>query len=438
MKIRLVGSLLMAAAIVLSSCHPIEKKPETVEVHILDDFSNAQNPINAYYLDAIESFEKKNPNIKVIVDPPGDKLSSKQKIMELLNSDQPVDLIPLDANAVQDKSLLLDLLPLSSSSGSTGMDIYPEVLNSTLVKGSLFVLPIRAHPEALLIRKDAFDAADVPYPEGEWTWEQFREVSKRIQTAQKKGSVLPYDLNTLDLLMASTGKSMISPEGETFVGFLDSPEAVRSIQWLNAYYADDPTKSAPMSSSDSGIEFNDRQAGMGLGNAFAYKIYSEVGAENIGVVPLPYFEGGKKANPVSFNGYGIAGKSKNPQAAWKLLEYLCFDKNQFSIEIAKFNMTTSASMAESTGQTPDPIKSIFEDELRHSVKAARDFPFVNETWNDAMMTEFQALMRVDDQEIQVGLHNLAEKLDQELHRLKNETEKVAQTRTVHRTNNGGD
>lgn len=413
-------TMLIVTAVLISSCNDAKKNPETVEIHLLGDFSNTQNPINSLYLNAIESFEKINPDIKVIVDNPGDKPSSKQNILELLKSDEAVDLIPLDANSIQDEALLLDLLPLSSTS-STGLDIYSPVLDSTTVNGSLFVLPYIAQPEAILFRKEAFDPAHVPYPEGDWTWEQFRDISKKIQTAQKMGSVLPYDPDTFEKIMASTGERMVSPDGSSFVGYLGSPEGIRTIQWMNDYYADDATKTSPMSSSDAGMEFNDRQAGMGLGNAFFYKLYSDLyGSENIGVASLPHFEDGTRANPVFFYGYGIARKSKNPQVAWKLLEYLALDKNEYSIEIAKYNLTTSESMAESTGQASDPIKSVFQDELNHSVKSSRDYPFVNEVWNDALIAQFQALMKADDKDIPDRLHTLAQKLDQELNRLKME------------------
>jgi multiple sugar transport system substrate-binding protein len=74
---------------------------------------------------------------------------------------------------------------------------------------------------------------------------EFRDISKKIKPTQ--GPLLAYDPMIMDLLMASTGKRVLSPEGNTSVGFLDSPEAIRTIQWLNAYYHNDMTKINPMS-----------------------------------------------------------------------------------------------------------------------------------------------------------------------------------------------
>jgi multiple sugar transport system substrate-binding protein len=224
-----------------------------------------------------------------------------------------------------------------------------------------------------------------------------------------------------DSLLASSGTRLLSPSGDTSVGYLDSPEAVRTLRWLNDYYRDDETKTAPMSFTDAGIQFNNNRTGMIISDLNGYKFYKTRLGDHLGVAPLPRFESGKRVNAIAFGGFGIARHSKHPQAAWKFLEYLTLTENEKAVEFADHYLTTSKSMSEAFHQDTDPVKSIFIKEIDYAVKPLEYHnPFLTLAWNRDLLTEFQSLLMTDHADIPEKLHQLALKLDKELQRSRSE------------------
>jgi multiple sugar transport system substrate-binding protein len=307
------------------------------------------------------------------------------------------------------------LLPLHRSSGANELDINKRILDTAMVNDKLLILPYSANPLVVLYNKDFFDKAHIPYPQGDWTWEQFRDISKKLKPAP--GSAIPYLPMILEMLMASTGKSTLSPNADTSVGYLDSPEAIRSIQWLNHYYQDDELKTAPMSFMDAGIQFNNFQTGMALGTIESYTFYKQNLGEKIGVASLPHFESGTRANPISFSGFGISKNSKHPDEAWAYIQYLTLTNHENAAQFSNFNLTTSKSMSEAVHQDTDPIKSVFVDEMNYAVKPTGfKSPLM---YNEDLNTQFQELLKTDDKDIPAKLQDLALKVDQEIKRIEN-------------------
>jgi multiple sugar transport system substrate-binding protein len=425
-------TILLSIAFFTSACNETKKVEESVEIHVqrlsMKSYSNS-DPETQIYLDAAENFHKLNPQITVTIDylpdiPPGDTLP-KIDLIKILEGDNPPDIVPWanmsTLQIAEKKGLLLDLLQLGQLSGSKKVDINQQILDLATVNGKLLVMPYAATPNVVRYIKGIFDEAHIPYPQGDWTWEQFRNISKKLKPTA--GSVLTYDHSTLDLLMSSTGKGMLSPNGVTSVGYLDSPEAIRTIQWLNAYYHDDKAKTAPMDVKNI-IEFSSFQTGMVILRTVD-SVWKKEDEDKVGVAPLPHFEGGIRANPIGIFGFGISQKSKHPEAALKFIDYLTLTKNEDSIKFAKSFLPTSKEVVEAMGQSTDLTKSIAVEEMIYSVKPSYDYnPFFNQAWNEDLTAQFQKLLTTDDKDIPAKLHDLALKLDQEMNRLKSADEEI--------------
>jgi multiple sugar transport system substrate-binding protein len=411
--------MILLTTITMISCSKPEIETAPVEIHFQTNL--LKNSDQSPYQDAIENFHKLNPQITVTLDympspPEGGTTMSYQDVLKS-ESNELWDIIFLPADISQyasDKGLLQDLLRLQQSYGIKEIDIDKRILDAEKIVDQLLILPIQADPQAVFYNKDFFDAAHIPYPQADWTWEQFRDISKQLKPTN--GSILFYDFNTLNLLMSSTGKSMLSPDGDTFVGYMDSPEAIRALQWLNAYYNDDIVKTVP-ASYDAFQQFNGLQAGMVIGNMSHTQQFNL--GDKLGVAPPPHFEGGERANPTTFWGFGISKKSKHPEEAWKFLEYLTLTKNEDSIKYADSFLTTSKSMSEATGQSSDPTKNIYVEEMNnHMVKPSLDSnAYAYSIWNQELFDQFKELLTTADEDIPAKLHDLALKLDQEMNRL---------------------
>jgi multiple sugar transport system substrate-binding protein len=416
-------TVILSIVLTTSACNKAKIDTEPVEIHIMVPFVIEDQINSKIYQDAVGSFEKLNPLIKVKFDyatPQPNEESFSPDPIKLLESAAPPDIVELYASQsilADKKGLLMDLMPLMQTYGSKEISIPQQILDTAMVNGKLLQVPYAVYPSLVYYNKEIFDKAQIPYPQGDWTWEQFRAISKKLKTTY--GSILAYDSDTLELLMGSTGKGTISPDGETTVGYLDSPEAVRTIQWLNAYYHDDDQKKAPMTYIDAFEQFDqNKTAGMVIkaGDVLSNSDNKDI----MGIAPLPHFEGGNRANQVGLSGFGVSQKSKHPEAAWKFIEYLTIIKNEDSIRFAEGFLTTSKSIAEATGQSSDPIKSIIVDEMSYAIKSWVNInPYYGKAWNKALNAEFGELLTTDDTQIPLKLHELALKLDLELNRLRN-------------------
>lgn len=413
------ATAVLSAALLVSACERIEKKePESIEIR-LQVPTLSDDPIGSKpYQDAAERFHQLNPSVTVKIDyatlKPG-ATSVEIELVKLLQSDEPPDIVTIPqyrVPSVAKQDLLLDLLTLQQTAGPREMGIPQRILDLSTTHGKLLTLPYSFSPYAVYYNKQLFDQSQIPYPNGVWTWEEFRDVSRKLKAPY--GSILAYDIWTLDTLMASTSQGLLSPDGTTAVGYLDSPETVRAIGWLNDYYKDDAGKKGPMGFNDSFERFRDHQAAM-IVSDFNPQFADSA---KYGAAPLPHFASGKRTNPIEFVGFGIARKSKHPKEAWEFLQHLVLNKNEDSTRFAQHLLTTNQTIAETTGQRTDPIKRTFHDEMNYSViPSLSSNPYIVKAWNTDLQEKFGKLLAMSDAELQPWLHDLALKLDQELRRL---------------------
>ncbi|MBO9608653.1 MAG: extracellular solute-binding protein [Paenibacillaceae bacterium] len=348
---------------------------------------------------------------------------STDDMIELLESKNPPDIVPAspsDGRLFEAKGVLKDLYLLQKTAGSGAIDIERRLLDNVTVRGKLPLLPYAGAQQLVIYNKEPFDRANIPYPQADWTWEQFGDISVKLNPAL--APELTYSIDTLELLMASTGKGLLSPDGETTVGYLDSPEAVRTLRWLNGFYRE-KGQSALKNSAESGMavwqQFYKGQSGMYIGGIeIRYNPFLE--GKKLGYAPLPHFAGGKRANPITFSGYGIANKSKHPEEAWKFITYITMSNNEDAIKLASSYVTTSKTLAEAAGQDSDSALSAALEEMKVAVNPAdQNNRFFYKAWNENLDAQFQNLLAAKDEELPARLHDLALKVDQEMHRLQN-------------------
>lgn len=58
--------------------------------------------------------------------------------------------------------------------------LYPVVLDALEYNGSIYAVPRDITSKVMFLNKKMFDDADVPYPNENWTWNDFREIAKKL------------------------------------------------------------------------------------------------------------------------------------------------------------------------------------------------------------------------------------------------------------------
>ncbi|GAA4347469.1 ABC transporter substrate-binding protein [Angustibacter luteus] len=81
---------------------------------------------------------------------------------------------------------LVDLTEKVKASGFNWDDFYPSERLAATVDGKVVGVPALVDNLSLVYNKKLFAAAGVPEPTNDWTWEQFRDASKKLSDPAKK------------------------------------------------------------------------------------------------------------------------------------------------------------------------------------------------------------------------------------------------------------
>ncbi|MCX7018410.1 MAG: sugar ABC transporter substrate-binding protein [Candidatus Sumerlaeota bacterium] len=141
---------------------------------------------------AKKDFEKLHPNIRVnlIVIP---WIQYNNKLITMTAAGAGPDVLWVDktwAVELMFKNALLDLAPLVAADPAFRMADFAPGINDFFRQGDrLYGLMSHYSVMLLLYNKDLFDKAGVPYPTGQWTWDDARRAADRITTDTNGDSV---------------------------------------------------------------------------------------------------------------------------------------------------------------------------------------------------------------------------------------------------------
>lgn len=235
----------------------------------------------------------------------------------------------------------LDLTPLIEESGLKLSEYYPGPLEQFQWQAKLYALPDTAAPEVVFYNKDLFDAAGLPYPTDDWTYEDMRSAAilLTLDTAGRNAADPAFDPATIQQwgwnggltyfwqrhLVRGFGGDFCANDDCTLMNFT-APETVRAVEWWASLVSSDHAALYdPYGGSQTGVPgdpFIAGKAAMGYNGFFAVGQLNSAASFRYGIVQPLVGENGQRYTPLSVNGYAIAANSKNPQAAWALVQAL--------------------------------------------------------------------------------------------------------------------
>ena len=133
-----------------------------------------------------EAFEAANPDIDLVVEIM-DATSYARKLPVMIASGTAPDLFEAGLEraasfgSYAEKGAYVDLMPLVERDGVNLDDWFPEVIASCYYNGVLYNLPKKLNsPACVHINLDLFDAAGIPYPTRDWTWDDALEMARAM------------------------------------------------------------------------------------------------------------------------------------------------------------------------------------------------------------------------------------------------------------------
>lgn len=271
----------------------------------------------------IEGFQKKYPNIKVEVQYVD---ADYTKIMPRLVSGSEVpDIIAIQSRDFPAfmKKFPNEFVDITDKTAGLKDKFVASAWEPTALDGKVYAMPWDIGPAAVYYRTDLFQQAGID-PASIQTWEDYIAAGKKLKE-HFNGSIVMTgyspDFDLYEQLFSQLGGNYTTSDGKIDIGSQQSKQALTLIKRF----------------ADEGIaidikDWNGRMTAV-KNNKIASVIYpvwyagtliNNIADQkgNWAVMPLPAFEkGGSTQANLGGSVLTIAKKSKNPDAAWKFLEY---------------------------------------------------------------------------------------------------------------------
>ena len=273
-----------------------------------------------------DKFEEKNPDIKINI-----QVVDWDNYWTMLEAGATGGSLPdtfwMHSNEIYrygSNEMLLPLDDYLAKSKEAKLENFPDGLNEIYnIKGKQFAVPKDFDTIGLWYNKKMFDEAGIPYPDDTWDWNKLKEVAKKL--TKSDGSQYGFGAGLSNQegyynFIYQNGGTVITDDMKS--GY-DDP---KTIEALDYYFSFIKEKLSPALTVDKerAEAFQNGQVAMSVFGSWNLSGFSanDYIRENADVAVLPKGPDGTRAT--IFNGLGnaIAANTKNPDAAWKWVEYL--------------------------------------------------------------------------------------------------------------------
>jgi multiple sugar transport system substrate-binding protein len=291
------------------------------------------------YQKRLDLFTAKNPDIKVeVVYIPSDY---SQKVQTMIAGGTAPDIMEVaeDIHGYSGKGQLLSLndyvknanIDLKARYGETGG------LSAAYTRdGQLFAMPDRGGALILFYNKDYFDKAKIAYPTKDWTWKEFLDAAQKL-TVREGDKVKVYGFAAGDWwpwwmsFIYMNGGRVLDENGKPVV---NSPEAVEAMQfYVDLVYkykvAPSPEDYANLGQTSPDPLFAQGLTAMSMTGFWGVGGLKDVKDLNWDIAPL--FMNKQPATVIFGSGLAITKDCKNPDAAFKVIDFMTSKEGQMPI-----------------------------------------------------------------------------------------------------------
>ena len=259
------------------------------------------------------------------------------------------DVFWMHSNEVQkymENDILMDLTDRIASSEKLEMDKFPEdIKNLYSWNGKTYAIPKDVDTIALFYNKTMFDEAGLSYPDDSWTWDDFYDAA--VKLTKEDGSQYGTAMNPsneqdgwMNIIYSMGGKVLTDDKKAS--GF-DDPNTIKAMQFVQKLVDNVMPPATVMAETGTDVLLGSGKIAMlsqGSWMVPQFKEHEYISA-NCDVAVLP--KDPTTGNRVSlYNGLGwaVSAKTKNPDAAWQLVEW--FGTKDMQLKQAQLGVTMAA------------------------------------------------------------------------------------------------
>lgn len=317
---------------------------------------------------------------------------------------------------VQD-DVMLPLDDLMATTGTKKEEFIPSLIDAFSANGKVYGIPKDFNTLGLFYNKDLFAQAGLAEPTDDWTWDDLKTAAEKLSNPANNiyGLGVPADAGRFPIFVFQNGGSIMTPDFQDTL--LDSPEAIEAGKFYTSFRAEKiGAIPADVGEGWQGTVFGKGQFAMVYeGGWLIPYLKQQFPNINYGVVVPPAGPKGE-GNLIFTVAYVISKNSKNPEAAWRVINYLTSEAAQRKVMESGFALPTRLSLQESDYLKTNPASAAI---FRGALQGARPFMWglVGSDVNDQMT---KALERVylENQSVEESFKQAAEAIRQKLAELK--------------------
>jgi ABC-type glycerol-3-phosphate transport system substrate-binding protein len=309
-----------------------EKSTKRVELTFLRNLANPA--FNQAYEEMVAAFEATHPTIKINMQSMHWGSEYELRLRTELAAGNHPDIMAIDSPNLALYANSGSLLSIDSYMKEEGNieDIPEGVLKGLTYKDEIYLAPIVESSIALFYNMNIFRDAGIPFPSGNpenpLTWNEVLEIAKKINNPAK--GVIGLDpaqgFNVGEgpayfkmPILWQFGADVISPDGSTAEGYLNSKEALEALQFYQDLYFKHRVAAVEMPPTPLETD----KLGMTVLGSWAISELQQtpgfVLGEDFGVAPLP--KGQYQVVPNGGWALGISSKTKHPEEAWEFVKF---------------------------------------------------------------------------------------------------------------------
>jgi multiple sugar transport system permease protein len=382
-------------------------------------------------------FMKRHPQVQVEIE--SIPANYKQKILTSIAAGTVADVFLLDSPiipALLNKGVLIDLNPYLSGEGIDPEDFFPNVLNIFQKGDALYAIPKDFTPIMMYYNKRMFDKNNVPYPSNDWTWDDYLHLAQQLTRDtdgdgawDQFGTVFRNYFYLWQPWIWMTGGDVMNPAGTSAMGYFNSPETERALQFLidlrNKYkvapaHAGSTTGEAEEGAAGgvTGMFYSERLGMIPNGHwwLITLKKYLKSGELDVGVVPLPYPASDQKANVIYAAGWCVPKITPHREWAIKAAAFFSGElASRIRSELAIGIPANKKVAEEQLAKDPYGFEQVFLEEVQYG----------RQSWG-TVIDEFTRIEKITQQAVEqvlVGGRDIheafteaAQEIDEELKR----------------------
>lgn len=302
---------------------------ETIEITMWIRDSDEQEEIRR----AVDDFNVTQNTYRIVETSPSGNASYDENIAAAAKRGELACIFDADGSYAYPYMFAGDVIALDDYFSPELMaDLLPSVIDQGTVNGHLYGVGRYETSIALWGNRSYFDAAGLDIPtsiENAWTLEEFNAILAVLAQDSENSTGFVIGLNmhfasewyayALSRFIQSFGGDIIDRDTlATAEGFLNSPESIAALEWLqNLFENGYATPSSSIALDDA---FSDGSLPLMLGGIWAYYAYEPALGDDLVAIPMPNFGSGSVTSGGSMQ-WMVSSNCEHPEGAIAFLEF---------------------------------------------------------------------------------------------------------------------